>query len=247
MENVEACNSRTEEALKTTVETLEDIKKELLEDLKMNEKIADSKMDKGKDLEDDDSPEISQVMGAHGGKHISRRATVFYCTINVLTLSDVPSSSRFIVPSTTVAHLISLSDPTSGITYPIGIGLRGSVSIGRSKSSCQIVLEEPSVSRIHAEISAEADDLVTLRIMSQKENWVGINGERVKGSKHERSAVNLLHKDVLSVGKTDFRIEYLKVTDAIRQPKKVGLYKDEAVGGKKVGKIPVPVMIFGLG
>lgn len=74
----------------------------------------------------------------------------------------------------------------------------GFAAIGRSEDS-DIFLVDPSVSRNHASVKIEADDVTVTDLEST--NGTFVNGDRITGSRH------LVSGDVLTFGNTQMRLE----------------------------------------
>ena len=87
------------------------------------------------------------------------------------------------------ASLVSLGDP--GEVFPL---VKDTVTIGRLESN-DIVVDDPEVSRVHAEIRRSKGQFVLVDLGSTNGTLVG---------KRRVQAERLKHKDVLSLGKTDF-------------------------------------------
>ena len=82
------------------------------------------------------------------------------------------------------------------------------VKLGRSRKRCQIVIDDPKVSREHAMIlttgpSVVVRDLATLVLIGG--NAVVVNGKKISGA---GEMVPLFHKDSISIGGESFLVEY---------------------------------------
>lgn len=87
------------------------------------------------------------------------------------------------------ASLVSLGDPRE--VFPLA---KDTVTIGRLESN-DIVVDDPEVSRVHAEIRRSKDQFVLVDLGSTNGTLVGKKRVQVE---------RLNHKDVLTLGKTDF-------------------------------------------
>jgi predicted component of type VI protein secretion system len=92
-----------------------------------------------------------------------------------------------------------------GTEYPIGETI---TQIGR-ESSCQIMLADPLVSRIHATLWAEGDALFVRDEYSS--NGAYVNEDAISPAQPRRLAVG----DQLRVGNTTFTVAYARVTGSL--------------------------------
>jgi pSer/pThr/pTyr-binding forkhead associated (FHA) protein len=116
-------------------------------------------------------------------------------------IGDVVFTLQYAVgtPGHSGFSLVGRAAPLSGQTFPLP---RGTVLIGRG-STCEIVANDPSVSRQHARLQVEEGALVVRDLGSS--NGTYVNDREVRTRK-------LKHGDVLRVGKVPFAVDAVGAT-----------------------------------
>jgi pSer/pThr/pTyr-binding forkhead associated (FHA) protein len=111
-------------------------------------------------------------------------------------------------------YLEVLDGDQEGLLFPI---MDKTVTIGR-EPGCDLVLQDPYVSRKHCQIVFRGDHFTVLDLGS-------LNKTKVKDNPYLQK--NLKHDNILSLGKTRLRFVWEKANEWIREQEQAGLLSRE--------------------
>ncbi len=127
------------------------------------------------------------------------------------SMSDEDKNEKTVIVSTKVepstpAHPEPYLIPVGGRETDLAYKLTGHIfKIGREKP-CEIIIEDPHVSRVHAEISCTSEDKITIKDLGST-NGVFVNGKKVL-------EVELKENDKILIGtRAHFKIQLLDAED----------------------------------